>query len=362
MIEFQNAAAEVAVTVGGNIVFGATDPASEEAFGSTRYATAAETGDKTKADRSVTPKSLHAAAGKVLATLLGSAPGDGTVYQLKGKADGTIVLEERTQDGASSAGIQANAAAIAGLAGRVGTLEDETDLDDLVPAAAATDKTYVIKRAKSSGGGGLSAVEAVFRRYVTPGSYNFVVPAGVTRLRALLVGAGGGGGGASTCGERDYTNQDPEHGGDYTEFEGCNPGTAGGAGGASSVRRGVAALASAAGGAGGAAGTETSSHARAGAAGRAVAGAAGAGTYGSGGDGGTEAAGNTGYQRDGAGGAAGSVTEKTIDTVPGETLRITVGSGGTAGAAGPSGRDWDTTYPGGPGDSGGGGLVQLVNG
>ena len=126
VIDFSAEPAEVAVTVAANIVFGNVDPATESEFGSTRYATGEETGDKTKGDRAVTPKGLHAAAGKVLATLLGSAPGDGTVYQLKGKADGTIVVEARTQDGASSAGIAANMAAIRGLAGRVAALEGKT--------------------------------------------------------------------------------------------------------------------------------------------------------------------------------------------------------------------------------------------
>ena len=126
VIEFQAAAADVAVTVGGNIVFGATEPATEAAFGSTRYATAEETGDKTQGGRSVTPKGLHASAGKVLATLLGGAVGDGTVYQLRGDANGGLVVEERTQDGASSAGIAANAAAIVALGDRVTAVEGKT--------------------------------------------------------------------------------------------------------------------------------------------------------------------------------------------------------------------------------------------
>ena len=200
-------------------------------------------------------------------------------------------------------------------------------------------------------------MEAVFRRYVTIGTHDFTVPAGVTRLRVLLVGAGGGGGGASTCGTRDYTDQIPEHGGDYSEFEGCNSGAAGVAGEASSVRRGAAALASAAGGAGGAGGTETSSHARAG-----VAAKANARGYGAGGAGGTEEPGNVGYARDGAGGGAGGVTEQSIDVTPGQTLQIVVGRAGTGGAPGPTVRGWDTVYSGTPGSGGGNGFAQIING
>ena len=451
LIEFQNAAAEVAVTVGGNIVFGATEPASEEAFGSTRYATGTETGDKARADRSVTPKGLHEGAGKVLATLLGSAPGDGTVYQLKGKADGTIVVEERTQDGASSAGIAANAAAITALAARVATLETKTGdasetkkgivelataaeakagtdgskavtpkslkaaspapaitalaarvatletktgdasetkkgivelataaeakagtdggkavtpkslkaatdalpkgLADKVPAAAAADKHYVIKRAKSSSGGGLSIVEAVFRRYVTPGNHNLVVPAGVTRLRVLLVGAGGGGGGGG--GAEGQGHDDDEYFGDR--------GRSGRAGGESAVLRGTSVLARAAGGAAGAGGAGSSTHPQ----GPRYDPSPGAGVlapdgsrYGAGGGGGAPGSGDGGSPaRDGEGGGAGSRTGQVIDVTPGETLRVKVGLAGTGGAGGDADND-----SGGAGASGGNGFAQIING
>ena len=143
VIEFQNAAAEVAVTVGGNIVFGATDPATESDFGSTRYATAAETGAGTSGDRSVTPKGLHSAAGKVVAALLAGAPGDGTIYQLKGTASGALVAEERTQDGASAAGIAANAALITGIDTRVVAVEGKT-------MAATTARKGIVELATST--------------------------------------------------------------------------------------------------------------------------------------------------------------------------------------------------------------------
>ena len=126
VIEFQDAAAEVTVTVGGNIVFGATEPATEAAFGSTRYATGEETGAGAAGNRSVTPKGLKAGAGKVLGALVAGGANDGTIYQFKGDASGALIVEERTQDGASSAGIAANVAAIVVLAGRLTDVEGKT--------------------------------------------------------------------------------------------------------------------------------------------------------------------------------------------------------------------------------------------
>ena len=126
VVEFQNAAADVTVTVGGNIVFGATEPATEAAFGSTRYATGEETGEGAAGDRSVTPKGLKAGTLKLLGALVAGGAADGTIYQLKGDANGGLVVEERTQDGASSAGIAGNAAAIVALAVRVSDVEGKT--------------------------------------------------------------------------------------------------------------------------------------------------------------------------------------------------------------------------------------------
>ena len=220
-------------------------------------------------------------------------------------------------------------------------------LAPLVPAAAGTDKTYVIQRASSGNGGGLKIVEAVFRRYVTPGSHNLTVPAGVTRLRFTLVGAGGGGGGASSCGDVDD--------GEVIEFDGCSPGGAGSAGGLSAVRRAGAAIASAAGGTGGRGGTDRSAWSRPG--GSPANGAAGKGA---GGAGGTATGTNIGEQRDGAGGAAGAVKTGVIAVTPGEMLSIVCGAGGAGGAAGREGR-WDTVYRGGPGRVGAAGLVKIVN-
>ena len=362
VIEFQNAVAEVAVTVGDKIVFGVTEPASEAEFGSTRYATGEETGLGKASDRSVTPAGLHSAAGKVVASLLAgeAAPGDGTIYQLKGTADGALIVEERTQDAAASAKIANNAAAITGLANRVTAVEGKL-LASLVPAAAAVDKHYVIQRASGANGGGLKIVEAVFRRYVTPGSHNLTVPAGVTRLRVTLVGAGGGGGGASTCGSIDVDDdREPEHGG-TSEFAGCNPGSAGLAGGLSAVRRAGAAIVSAAGGAGGrGAGAEAEAAGNSRVPGDPPAG--GANGKGGGGDGGKEAPGNIGYQTYGDGGAAGKVKTAVIAVTPKEVLEIVCGAGGAGGIGGRETGSWDTVYPGGPGSAGAGGMVQIVNG
>ena len=343
VIEFQNAAAEVAVTVGGNIVFGATDPATESEFGSTRYATAAETGDATVGSRSVTPSGLHAAAGKVLATLLGSDPADGSVYQLKGTADGTLVVELRTQDGTSSAGIAANAAAIVAMGTRVTAVEGKVFS---VPAAADVDKTYVIKRASSDNGGGLSVVEAVFRRYVTPGTHRLTVPAGVTRLRLLLVGAGGGGGGGVTIHTESGT------------LDRCSVyGYDGGGGGASSVSQSGAELAAAAGGRGGRGRRQS---------GDSIQGAVGWGAmgYGAGGVGGGAPYFN-GYRP--GGGLAGAVTQRTVAVTPGAELEIVVGSGGSGGSRNiggsrPCGYDSYSTQSGGTGAAGSNGFVQIVNG
>ena len=116
VIEFQAAAADVAVTVGGTIEFG--DPpeeATEGAFGLTRYASEAEARAGNSAVRSVTPRSLAAAAGSTIAGLVAGAVGDGTIYELRGDANGNLAVEERTQDAMTSAGIMANNAAIVDL-------------------------------------------------------------------------------------------------------------------------------------------------------------------------------------------------------------------------------------------------------
>ena len=449
VIGFPGTPADVAVTVGGTIKFGNVDPATESAFGSTRYATAAETEAGTAADRSVTPKGLKDAAGKLVAALFSGTPADGTVYQLKGAADGKLIVEKRalpaastTQKGivelatgdeakkgtddkravtpkalkAATDALDVPAAPASASTTKKGIVElatgdeakkgaddkravtpkalkaatDALDVPDasatakgivelatpdeakkgtddkravtpkalkavalaaLVPAATATDKTYVIQRASSGKGGGLKIVEAVFRRYVTPGSHKLTVPAGVTRLRFTLVGAGGGGGGGGTNGE----NADHEG----SSYEGPISGHAGSAGGLSAVRRGGAAIASAAGGAAGRGGAASSNWSRSGD--PPASAAAGKGGGGDGGDGWIWRAISLARGAKGEGGAAGAVKTVVIATVPGETLSIVCGAGGAGGVAGGVDSSWTSVNAGAPGSAGAAGLVKIVN-
>ena len=108
-IAFAEAAAEVAVTVSPTISVGeAPVEATAATFGITRYSTVTEGKAGTAQNRSVTPQVMKAAAGKTVASLLGSTPPtDGTVYQLKGTASGELVAEERTQDGTTETEIAA---------------------------------------------------------------------------------------------------------------------------------------------------------------------------------------------------------------------------------------------------------------
>ena len=161
VIEFQAAAADVAVTVGGTIEFGQPPgEASESEFGLTRYADPAEAEDAAEGGRTVTPRRMHGAAGAVLAALVAGAVGDGTVYQLVGNAAGKLFVEERTQDGATSQAIQSadaaimgNAAAIAAVEGRVSAVEGDTrdattsrkGIVELVTSAEARDGTDQVR-------------------------------------------------------------------------------------------------------------------------------------------------------------------------------------------------------------------------
>ena len=128
VIEFQAAAADVAVTVSPAIEFGdPPDEATESEFGLTRYADATEAGDATESARAVTPQRMHGVAGKVLGGLVAGGPGDGTVYELQGTAGGRLAVIERTQDAATMQAIQSantaimnNAAAIQALQGKTG--------------------------------------------------------------------------------------------------------------------------------------------------------------------------------------------------------------------------------------------------
>ena len=386
-VDFQAAAADVAVTVGGKIEFGdPPDNATELKFGLTRYATAAET-DGASGARAVTPKGLRAKFGALLARLIGKQATEDAVYQLKGKKDGTLGIEERTQDAATATAlaglrqsVQGNTNEIAGKANssdlpgnastsKKGIVELATDAEAKtgtdtaravtpkalkaaaakhalagVPAAGDAEKTYVIKRATSAKGGGLTFVEAVFRRYVTPGVHAFTVPAGVTRLRLLLVGGGGGGGGGT---EEGYEEDDEGNNvGDYSA-----PGSPGSSGGSSSVRQSGATLASAGGGAGGVRGAAEAAR-------------AGARGYGAGGTGGlsTTHSNPPATSITGAGGKAGTVVQRTVAVTPGQPLQITVGRGGAGCAGGDIGRFYTPRSQAQDGSSGGSGFVQMVNG
>ena len=148
VVEFQAAAADVAVTVGGNIEFGQPpDEASQSEYGLTRYATTAET-DSNSATRSVTPKGLRAKLGALLARMIGAPATQDAVYQFRGAADGTLVVEERTQDAATSVALMVNSAAIV-------TLQNNT-------MAATTTRRGIVELATQAeieaGAGGARAV------------------------------------------------------------------------------------------------------------------------------------------------------------------------------------------------------------
>ena len=171
VVEFQSAAADVAVTVGGNIVFGATEPATEAAFGSTRYATGEETGAGVSGERSVTPKGLKGGVLQLLGALVAGGAGDGTIYQLKGDANGALVVEERTQDGDSKAQIEVNAAAIVALGDRVAAVEGKTD-------DAATNRKGIVELATD--GEAKTGTDA--RRAVTPKAMRAATAANIASL------------------------------------------------------------------------------------------------------------------------------------------------------------------------------------
>ncbi len=57
------------------------------------------------------------------------------------------------------------------------------------------------------------------------------------------------------------------------------------------------------------------------------------------------------------------MVERTIDTVPGETLRVTVGAGGAGTRRGRvTGVESASYQSGGNGAGGGGGFAQIING
>lgn len=103
-LAFENSAADVTVKVAADITLGNVGEATDAKFGTTRYASQAEAEAGKAGNRAITPKGLKAAIGKVAAFLLGGnkAAADGTIYQLKGKADGGLLAEKRTLPDASA--------------------------------------------------------------------------------------------------------------------------------------------------------------------------------------------------------------------------------------------------------------------
>lgn len=212
--------------------------------------------------------------------------------------------------------------------------------------------------------------------FLTPGTSNFTVPAGVTQIHVFGRGAGGGGSGGQDGPTIANSGTAASGGttsiGSYATLLGGagGGGTAspvGGASGVVTVSTGVMPLAdyrSAAGGAGAAAanGGVGGGFSGGGATARAVGGLPG--KFGGGGSGG-------GYDQDssgvsGSGGGEGGYFEGLVTVTPGEVISITVGTGGagsnggggsaggaaeTAGAAGVSGR---------PGGGGGGGNGFVI--
>ena len=136
VIEFANADADVAVTVSADISIGAAvDEATEDTFGTTRYATDAQAGDGALRTRAITPASMRSGAARAVGALLGADPVEDTVYQLKGDGARGVVLEERTQDPGTATGI-------AVIEDRIAGLEDDT-------RAATTARRGIVELATS---------------------------------------------------------------------------------------------------------------------------------------------------------------------------------------------------------------------
>ena len=192
VIEFQAAAADVAVTVGGTITFGRPPgEASESEFGLTRYADPGESEDATEDERAVTPQRMHGAAGAVLAALVAGAVGDGTVYQLAGNAAGKLIVVERTQDGATSQAIQSANMAIMTNEAAIQVLQGDT-------RDATTSRKGIVELATSAEAQtGTDAVRAMTAKATrdaaseTVASLKAVAPTAGEKL--ILEGVAGGG-------------------------------------------------------------------------------------------------------------------------------------------------------------------------
>ena len=220
VIEFQAAAADVAVTVGGTIEFGQPPgEASEAQFGLTRYASAAENDAGQSGERAVTPRGMRQAAGRTAGSLVAGGPDDGTVYQFQGAADGRLVVVERTQDGetaqavqAANTAIAANATAITGagasiaailvtldpLPGEVAAVEGRVSTVEGKTRDATTGRKGIVELVTSAEGqAGTDEVRAMTAKAVrdaaseTVASLKAVAPTAGEKL--ILEGVAGGG-------------------------------------------------------------------------------------------------------------------------------------------------------------------------
>ena len=192
VIEFQAAAADVAVTVGGTITFGRPPgEASESEFGLTRYASAAENDAGQSDERAVTPRGMRQAAGKTAGSLVAGGPDDGAVYQFEGAPDGRLVVVERTQDGETAQAVEAANTAIAANAALIGAVEGKT-------RDATTSRKGIVELATSAEGrAGADEVRAMTAKAVrdaaseTVASLKAVAPTAGEKL--ILEGVPGGG-------------------------------------------------------------------------------------------------------------------------------------------------------------------------
>ena len=151
-IAFAESAAQVNVTVSPTITVGALPAeATTEIFGITRYTTDAESKAGRAGDRAVTAKAMRAAAGKTAASLLGSLPTDGTIYQLKGNADGELVVEAREPDAVTAAEIAALKAKTGpATTAKKGVVELTTDAEGIAGDDAVRAMTAHSTRAAAS--------------------------------------------------------------------------------------------------------------------------------------------------------------------------------------------------------------------
>ena len=192
-IAFAESAAQVAVTVSPTLTVGRPPAeATTEVFGTTRYTTDTEAKAGRAGNRAVTAKSMRAAAGKTAASLLGSVPTDGTIYQLKGNADGELVVEEREQDAVTAAEIAAlKAKTVAASTATAGITRYTTDTeakDGLLGNRAVTAKA-MRAAASATVASLLGAVPEDGTKYALQGGVNGVLT--LVRLAIVAFAAGG---------------------------------------------------------------------------------------------------------------------------------------------------------------------------